>query len=121
MKLICPILSWSSQFTQPALYSRFLKNHNLYELVAVKDKIGDDGKWHPLEFRCLECNAVQTASTGSLSNLRRHMARMHMARINDYEDAWSKQRGARRSSKILYQARINVIQGDSAGLGLWLG
>ena len=83
---------------------RFLKKHNLYELVAVKDKIGDDGKWHPLEFRCLECNAVQTASTGSLSNLRRHMSRMHMARTNDYEEAWSKQRGARRSSKILYQA-----------------
>ena len=89
--------------------SRFLKNHNLYELVAVKDKIGDDGKWHPLEFRCLECNAVQTASTGSLSNLRRHMSRMHMARINDYEEAWSKQRGARRSSKILYQARVIQI------------
>ena len=76
----------------------------LENFLGVKDKIGDEGKWHPLEFRCLECSAVQTASTGSLSNLRRHMSRMHMARINDYEEAWTKQRGARRSSKILYQA-----------------
>ena len=45
-----------------------------------------------LQFRCLVCNTVQTASNQSLSNLRRHAHRAHPETREAFDMVWMSRR-----------------------------
>ena len=59
----------------------------------------------PLEFRCLLCDAIQTASTATLSNLRRHVARVHEDDFQTYVDLWEIIKKSNRTSTLTVDSK----------------
>ena len=72
--------------TFSSLKFRQCNNCNNSNRAVKKREAGARGT--PLEFRCLLCDAIQTASTATLSNLRRHVARVHEDDFQTYVDLW---------------------------------
>ena len=58
-----------------------------------------------MEFRCLLCDAIQTASTATLSNLRRHVARVHEDDFQTYVDLWEIIKKSNRTSTLTVDSK----------------
>ena len=75
----------------------------IYNRAVKKREQGARGT--PLEFRCLLCDAIQTASTATLSNLRRHVARVHEDDFQTYVDLWEIIKKSNRTSTLTVDAK----------------
>ena len=70
----------------------YLKTGGFYELMCVNESERASGIVAALQFRCLVCNTVQTASNQSLSNLRRHAHRAHPETREAFDMVWMSRR-----------------------------
>ena len=70
----------------------YLKTGGFYELMCVNESERASGIVAALQFRCLVCNTVQTASNQSLSNLRRHAHRTHPETREAFDMVWMSRR-----------------------------
>ena len=77
----------------------------IYNYIRAVKKREQGARGTPLEFRCLLCDAIQTASTATLSNLRRHVARVHEDDFQTYVDLWEIIKKSNRTSTLTVDSK----------------
>ena len=109
-----------------SLFNKWKRKYGfLAEFFVLQDAVPKkDSPDINLKFECLKCSKMYSSDAGSLSNLRKHVQRLHNALLDEYEKLWDEHNKEKRDEvpsrkKAKLQPSVNQFFKPKTGNTQW--